>query len=309
VSDTIHNQLASTPAGVVTRDLPGLLHGGDPRFATPTREEMAASSIENARALLSEPLSTGLIEIAVVGDVGVDEAVRQVAATFGALPARKASAVPPAALRTAFPAPALVHETHNGRADQAVAFIAWPTSDFYSDMRRARALNVLAEVLQLRLLDEIREKQGTTYSPQAGHQASQTFPGYGYLAAQIEAPPEKLDGFLADADRIAADLRDRPVSADELERARKPMVETLLRQQASNDWWAVQLADVQSKPKAAEALATMLTAYKAVTAADVQAAARQYLVDSKAWKLEVVPAAKAAGVSAPAAPASTAAAK
>jgi zinc protease len=294
ISGTIHDQLASTPSGVAGRDLGALIHAGDKRFATPTREEMAASTIEAARAAVAGPLATGPIEIAIVGDVDVETAVAQVAATFGALPARKETPVPPVALRTAFPASALVRETHGGRADQGLALIAWPTVDFYSDPQRARTLSVLAAVLQLRLLDEIREKQGTTYSPTAGHNASQVFPGYGYIAAQIEAPPEKLDGFLADSARIAADLRDRPVGADELERARKPMVETLLRQQASNAWWLHSLADVQSKPGAAAAILSAIDQYKAVTPAEVEAAARRYLVDAKAWKLEVLPAATAA---------------
>jgi zinc protease len=309
LSATIHDQLASTPGGVVNRDLGGLIHAGDPRFVTPSRDEMAASSIEAAKALIARPLSTGPIEITMVGDVSVEEAIRQVGATFGALPPRKAAPVPTAALHTAFPAPGLVRETHNGRADQGLAFIAWPTTDFYSDVRRARTLNVLAEVLQLRLIDEIREKQGTTYSPQAAHDPSQTFPGYGYMAAQIEAPPEKLDGFLTDAARIAADLRDHPITTDELERARKPLIENLLRQQANNGWWLAELSDVQSKPQAADAIATMLGQYKSVTAADVQAAARRYLVDAASWKLEVVPAAKTAAVTTPAAPASSATAK
>jgi zinc protease len=294
VSGTIHDRLASTPDGVASRDLGALIHAGDKRFATPTREEMAASTIEAAKAAVAGPLATGPIEIAIVGDVDVETAVRQVAATFGALPARKPAPMPASALRTAFPASNLIRETHGGRADQGLALIAWPTVDFYSDPKRARTLSVLASVLQLRLLDEIREKQGTTYSPTAAHNASQVFPGYGFIAAQIEAPPEKLDGFLADSARIAANLRDTPVGADELERARKPMVETMLRQQASNGWWLQGLADVQSKPGAAAAIASALDQLKAVTPADVEAAARHYLVDAKAWKLEVLPSATAA---------------
>jgi zinc protease len=293
LSGTIHDQLASTPGGVLSRDLNGLLHNGDPRFLTPSREEMAASSIDAAKPLLAGPLGSEPIEIAIVGDVTVDEAVKQVAATFGALPQRKEVTIAPEVLRTAFPAAGLVRETHKGRADQGLAFIAWPTADFYSDIHRSRALNLLAQVLQLRLIDEIREKQGTTYSPQAGHNPSDVFPGYGYVAAQIEAPPEKLDGFLADAARIAADLRDHPITDDELQRARKPLVENLIRQRASNAWWLAELGDVQSKPKAAEAIATTIDAYQALTAADVQQAARTYLLDTKAWKMEVVPEPKA----------------
>jgi len=289
---TIHDQLATTPAGVLGRDLGALLHSGDARWRTPSREEMEKSDIRTGKAVLAPLLGTGAIEIVMVGDVTVEEAARQVAATFGALPARHGAAPSPAGRRVAFPAPGLVRETHRGRADQAIAFIAWPTVDFYSDTRRARTLNVLAQVLQLRLIEEIRQKQATTYSPQSGHSASEVFPGYGYMAAQIEAPPEKLDRFLADAAKIAADLRDKPVGEDELQRAKKPLIEGLIRQRAGNSWWLGQLPGVQTRPEVARSIASQMTEYQAVTAADVQEAARRYLIDAKAWKLEVVPEAK-----------------
>ena len=293
LSGTIHDQLASTPSGVLGRDLGRLLHAGDPRFATPSREEMAASTIDAARAAVAGALASAPVEITIVGDTNVDEAVKQVAATFGALPARGESPLPATALRTAFPASTLVKETHRGRADQGLAFIAWPTLDFYSDTKESRTLTLLASVLQLRLLDEIREKQGTTYSPNAAHNPSEVFPGYGFLAAQIEAPPEKLDGFLTDAARIAADLRDKPIQPDELERARKPLIEGTIRQQASNEWWLNALSDVQTRPGAARAVADTLAQYKAITAPELEQAARRFLVDGKAWKMEVLPSATA----------------
>jgi zinc protease len=292
LSSTIHDQLASTPAGVFNRESGKLLHAGDARWAIPSREEMAASNIADAKGLLAAPLQSGPLEIIVVGDVTVDEAVRQVAGTFGALPPRRPVEAPPAALRTAFPGPGLVRLTHNGRADQGLAMIAWPTTDFYADQKQTRTLNLLGQVLQLRLIDEIREKQGTTYSPNAGHSPSETFPGYGFMAAQIEAPPEKLDGFLADAARIAASLRDQPVTADELQRARKPLVEGITRQRASNEWWLSELGNVQTRPEVAASIEHGLEQYDAITPADLQKAAARFLIDGKAWKLEIVPAPK-----------------
>jgi zinc protease len=289
---TIHDQLATTPGGVVGRDLGALLHSGDARWRTPSREEMEKSDIQTGKAVLAPMLGSGAIEIVMVGDVTVDEAARQVAATFGALPPRRSSAPSPVGRRVAFPAPGLVRETHRGRADQGVALIAWPTVDFYSNPRRARTLNLLGQVLQLRLIEEIRQKQATTYSPQSAHSASETFPGYGYMAAQIEAPPEKLDRFLADAAKIAADLRERPISDDELQRAKKPLIEGIIRQRAGNAWWLGQLPGVQTRPEVARSIATQMAEYQSITAADVQEAARRYLVDAKAWKMEVVPEAK-----------------
>jgi zinc protease len=197
-----------------------------------------------------------------------------------------------AALKTSFPAPGTVRLTHGGRADQGLAMIVWPTAGFYADQKQTRTLNLLAQVMQLRLIDEIREKQGTTYSPNAGHSGSETFPDYGTMTAQIEAPPEKLAGFLSDAAKIAADLRTRPITADELQRARKPLVENIGRQRASNEWWLNELASVQTRPEAVRSIEGGLAQYEAVTPADLQKAAQRYLVDAKAWKLEVVPAKK-----------------
>jgi zinc protease len=254
---------------------------------------MAASSIADARALVGPEFAGGPLEVIVAGDITVDEAIRQTAATFGALPPRHDDPVAAAAAQVRFPSPGIERRTHKGRADQGLAFIAWPTLDFYSDTKESRTLTLLASVLQLRLLDEIREKQGTTYSPNAAHNPSEVFPGYGFLAAQIEAPPEKLDGFLTDAARIAADLRDKQIQPDELERARKPLIEGTIRQQASNEWWLNALSDVQTRPGAAQAVADTLAQYKAITAPELEQAARRFLVEGKAWKMEVLPSATA----------------
>ena len=293
-SGTIQDQLASTPGGVFGRDAGALLRSGDRRWATPSREEMAASKIEDGKALLGAPLASGPIEIVITGDIAVDEAVRQVAATFGTLPPRQPASFAPAALDVRFPASGLVRRTHGGRPDQGLVFIAWPTDGFFADQRRTRVLNVLSEVLELRLNEEIREKQGTTYSPGVSHNASQTFPAYGYLSAQIEAPPEKLGGFLADVAKIAANLRDTPITDDELQRARKPLVESVQRNKATNEWWLAQLANAQTRPETSVSIREGIAQYESITPADIQQAARRYLVDAKAWKMEVVPAAAAA---------------
>jgi zinc protease len=230
------------------------------------------------------------MELIIIGDVTVDEAIRQTAATFGSLPARDPVRADDAGKRTRFPAPRLVRLTHEGRADQGLAMIAWPTVDFFSDQRRARTLSLLAQILQLRLIEEIREKQATTYSPGAGHTASDSFAGYGYMSARIEAPPERLETFLADAARIARELGSSPVSDDELQRARKPLIESLERQRASsNGWWLTSLADIQERPEVAESIRVSIAQYQSITAAELQAAARQYLVDDKSWKLLVTP--------------------
>jgi len=289
-SGTIHDQLASTPAGVFGRDSGALLRSGDRRWAIPTREEMTASGITDARAALEPAFRSGPIEVIVVGDISVDEAIRQTAATFGALPPR-ASAPAPATAAIRFPAAttAPVRLSHNGRADQGLAYIAWPTVGLLPDTKRARTLTLLSDVFSLRLIQKIREEQGTTYSPQAGHNASSAFDDFGIFSAQIEARPEALAGFLRDAEAIVADLRERPISADELQRALRPRVEGLQRNRNGNAWWLANLGRIQLDPRVAPATAGVVAEYEGITPADLQAAARAFLAPGRAYKILVEP--------------------
>lgn len=285
---TIHDQLETSPGGIFGRDAQSLLRSGDKRWATPSREEMAAMTVADLQELLGDQLATGPIEVLIVGDVELEEAIRQAAATFGALPARGAEG--PVTGPLVFPAGQEVSLTHAGRADQGLAFIAWPTVDFFADQRRTRALNLLGQVVQLRLNEEIREQQGAGYSPGATHFASENAAGYGYLSAQVETPPQGLEGFFRDVQAIARSLRETPVSEDELQRARRPLVERIQRSQASsNDWWVEQLSGVHERPERAESIRVELEQYAAITPADLQALAREYLVDARAFKLSIRP--------------------
>ncbi|UQV18083.1 hypothetical protein MU852_15185 [Brevundimonas albigilva] len=89
-------------------------------------------------------------------------------------------------------------------------------------------------------------------------------------------------------DAIAADLRDTPVSEDELNRARLPAVERIRRSMADNAYWLQQLSEAQSEPASLDQTRNQIAVLEAVTAADLQRLARQYLTPAAAWRLEVV---------------------
>ena len=283
-------QMGATPRGVFQRDASGLLAGGDVRETTPTAEQVAAIQIEDVRNGVRSALAQGPVEITVVGDVDIDAVIAAVGSTFGALPARGPQPTPPAgSTERRFPAPtaAPVQLHHTGPAEQALGFVAWPTTDQIHDRKTARQLSILADVLQLRLNDEIREKQGLAYSPSAGSTASSVFPGYGYVAVTAETPPAALPKLFETVDAIAADLRDNPVSEDELNRARRPAVERLRRNMADNGYWLTQLSQAQSDPAGLDQTRNQLSTLEAVTAADLQALARQYLKSGSAWRATV----------------------
>jgi zinc protease len=283
------DRMETTPSGVFNRDVGALLRSGDQRWATPTRAQVEAAAITDARNFIEPALASGPVEVVIVGDISVDEAIRQTAATFGALPRRQEAPPLQQMSQPRFPDAKLERRTHKGRSDQGLAFIAWPTSDFFSDQKRTRALNLLAQVMQLRLREEIRERQGATYTATAGHAPSETFTGYGYLSARIDAPPASLDSFFSTAMSIARDLRDKPVSADELQRARQPLIENIQRQRAGNQWWLDRLGNIQDRPEKVVSILQSMDQYLSLTPADLQRAARTYLLDDKAWRLVVTP--------------------
>ncbi len=73
------------------------------------------------------------------------------------------------------------------------------------------------------------------------------------------------------------------------ERAKKPAVEDLQRRRETNEYWLAALAGAQTDPRKLEAIRTSVAQLEGVTADDIRREARAYLVDAKAWKLEVRP--------------------
>lgn len=283
-------QRETSSGGVLSFALPGLLHPGDRRFGLPPLPERLAMGIDDVRATLA-PLKTGGIEVVMVGDVTVEDAIRRTAETFGALPPRPQASPPPTPPRTALPAPAAqpVVLTHRGRKDQGTALALWPTNDYFADYQETLTVGVMTSILQLRLLDEFREKQGLTYSPSAPRESSKVFPGFGYAGASVEAPSDRLGTFFSGISAIARSLRETPPSQDEFDRAIRPALESSRHYRETNDYWAQALAGAQTDPRRIDVIRQMMPGLKRITPADVQRVAVKYLRDDTELRIMVVP--------------------
>ena len=297
-----YNQLNSSPEGIFQMKGSAVLHSGDARFTMPTQDAFLATKNDDVKALIDRQLKTAPVEITIVGDITEPEAELEIAKTFATLGARKATALPADGTSVKFPTTGLsqVFE-HHGRADQDLGFIAWPTADLFADTQKARTAQLLSDVLTLRLTDVVREKLGIAYSPYAASTASLAFKGYGYIAASAGVKPENDQAFYDAVAGIVADLKTNPISDDELLRARKPELDRLANDVTTNAYWAGVLPGTASDPRRIEAIRTRKTQLMAVTPADLQKLAVQYLDMAKAVRIQVKPAADAKPVD-PAAP-------
>jgi zinc protease len=284
--------MEGTDGGVLGRELSGLLHAGDRRFTFPTRDDIAKAQLGDLQAQIAPHLANDPIEVVIVGDVTVEKAIDAVARTFGSLPSRRAPEPAAAAQRAvAFPAstskPLML--THKGRDDQAIGYMAWPTNDLWANPQQALETDVLGEVMGLRLIDELRLTQGVTYSPSVSYAHSLTWTGWGYLAASVEVPPAKVDGFFRDVAKIASDLRTKDVTADELERAKKPRIDKLERARVTNQYWLSELSGAQADPRKLDFIRRIIPGTERVTAADIKHAAGLVLRDDRVFRLAVEP--------------------
>lgn len=281
-------QYATAPGRVLDRDSGAYLRSGDSRWVFPTLEQAKALEINDFQRLIEGPLKTRPIEVSVVGDFDTDAVIAAVAKTFGALPARTAPAERVRNIRFPGPTPQPLQWTHEGRADQAVAYIAWPSVDF-SDARKARAVRMALTILDDRLTEEYREALGATYSPQTEEDLSQTFSSYGYVAAQVETPPSDIPRFWTTVDKIVAELKAGQISDDTLLRARAPVVDQLRTSERTNNYWVAVLQDAQTNPRRFDLMRTRVTDVEALTKAEIVAAARATFDNTKAVRIVVTP--------------------
>jgi zinc protease len=283
--------LEAQAAGVHAREVSRIMNRGDARLGLqPSAADVRATRADQLPALLKPALASAP-DIVIVGDVTEEAAIAAVQATFGAGDERPRQ---PRAELKAEPvagggAPYVVH--HRGRSDQAVLGWYWAMPDHWADPALSYTGRVAGAVLRARLLDTVRAKLGITYSPQVAASASLEVPGSGRFAVTIEMPPEKFDVVRELLRAQLRELADQPLSADELQRARQPRVESALKEPESPLYWVSWLARIQAEPRMKDAMLADVAGMQAVTAEGVQA----YFRDHVAPRPPVEVVARAAG--------------
>ncbi|MEL1250778.1 M16 family metallopeptidase [Aurantiacibacter gilvus] len=279
------------PNGVLNRDLDWLLRDRDPRFATPTPAELQAATPEGFRRTWSRLLQQGPIEVAVFGDIDRDAAIAALSRTFGALPPRMVPSPDVVDRPMAFPAVGSgpVELLHAGDADQAAAVIAWPTGGGSQELPRSRKLDLLGQIISIRLLDGLRERAGAAYSPFV----SSTWPleteSGGIIFAMAQVDPALVPVFFDMAETIVADLAESGPTDDELARVVEPVRLNIERGSTGHTFWLNQLQGSTIDPNRALYLRSLYSDYVNTTPAEIQLLAQQYLAARPGWRLSVLP--------------------
>ena len=87
---------------------------------------------------------------------------------------------------------------------------------------------------------------------------------------------------------IAKDLRDKPVDADLLGRARRPLVEAMVKARRENSYWLNYVAEATTHADRLDRSRNGIAEVEAATPAELQALARRYLVEDRALVIKAV---------------------
>ncbi len=255
--------------------------------------DLSAASVEDVSAFFKTYYAPNNAVMAIVGDVKTDEVIAKVKKYFEDIPAQPA---PPAVDMTE-PAPSgekrLMMEDALARATRIdVSYVIPPSSN-----PDEAALSVLGTVLSggrsSRLYKKLVLEQQLTTQANAGNGESR---GPGLFRMSLTVAPGKS---AADAEKAAFDeierIKNAPPEEWEMDKARANAQSAAISQQQSSLTRAVLLSQYELFYNDPNRINTRVGRIKAVTAADVQRVAKQYLTAENRSVIVTTPKAAAPG--------------
>jgi zinc protease len=284
-----------SPTQVAFRVFSETLYGDHPYARDPLGTAASVGDLSRADllAFYREHYPVSALTLSVVGDVEIDEVIAAVKARFGPAPKVKLAAPPakPVTVATRSDAAREVYR-YLDRA-QAHLVIGFPGATL--DAPDRFALEVLVAILggqSGRLFAELRDKQALVYRVSA-HSVEGVDPGF--VAVYLSCAPDKLTSAIAGVRGELERVREAGVTADEVERARSYLIGSHQIAMQRRAAVANAMAYHEAYGLGWESWAGYDAAIRAVTAADVAAAAATYLRADRAITATVQPPAATPG--------------
>jgi len=287
-----YESFATSPQGVLSRDLEYFQRGKDPRFETPTPAAIDAATPEQFRKVWERALESGPVEVQIFGDFDKVAAVAALQDTFGALAPRRALPTGTTSgdgIRTPKPSGTPVVLSHRGDANQAAAIVSWPTGGGSLGIPESRQLEILTQLFTNRLIDGVREKLGVSYAPYVFSSWPVDLEAGGAITAIAQVDPDDVALFFATAEEIAADLVANPPNADELARVIQPLRQQVSRAASSSAFFMHEIEGATRDPSRYRSVRSIMSDYTQTTPEAMQSLAGRYLGVDKSWRLAVLP--------------------
>lgn len=239
-----------------------------------TESSLAVITAGDARDWHARHVLEGCAVIGVVADGDPDALATSAARHFGMLEERTR----PRGARAEWPGGTVQRVETREKAQTALA-LAYPGPSRLDDDRfAAELLANIASGLGGRFFDELRDRQSLAYTVHAG--VSERVLG-GMFTAYIATSPDREEEARAGLLAEFARLREEPVTAEELQRARRYALGTHAISRESGGSRLGEMVSAWLLGTGLSELASYETSVSEVTAADIQAVARRYFDDAR----------------------------
>ncbi len=269
--------------------------GGDPRrlvFLRPAQIE--AQTLERAQAWFDRLRREAPIEVAVVGEITLEEALPLLEKYVGSLPERARGATHLDKLRT-LPRGAGPLEKHvevRTITPVTMAVVGFMGCDAVN-MTHVRALNTAANILDSRLIKRVREDLGLVYSIQTSNGPAQAYADSGVFFSGAPCAPDKLREVTGEIEAAFKAFADAGPTAEELENAKKQIRNHLDTELKEPRFWFNQLQSLDLHRMQLANLKNIPAQYDALTAEQIQEIFRKYHTPERAFRVSASPAKEA----------------
>jgi zinc protease len=253
-----------------------------------TAAEVKAIGFADAQDWLNKALDGDILTVTVVGDAPTNAteilttwfSAYRVNARFmqASIDDTRASAMEQSPLR-----PGVERLTINGPAARAVIHVVWPTDDIY-DMYRTHRLDLLARCLGARLQAALPQKFGADATATIWSIASDTFRGDGQIHVLVSVAPDQPDQALALIRAEANALAGQGIDDKLFEPAKVAALKSVAEKKQSNEWWFSTILPYAGwQPFRMFWASGIEQDYQSITADQVSALAKKYLVDTNVF--------------------------
>jgi len=283
-------RMQSMPQFKAMEAVADLLSGSDPRRRLPSADDVNRQSVAEAQAWYERLCREAPIEVAVVGDIELEQAMPLIERYIGSLPARKRSAEHLDELRRlARPTgPLARHVEVETITPQGMAMAGFIAAEGRNTHDR-RALTLASQILSTRLIKEIREDRGLVYSIRARYQPSWVYRDSAQFSAGAPCDPANAKMVAGEIHRLFEEFAQNGPTAEELANAKKQVANNLDTQMKEPSyWWRIlQHYDLHGRNLADEKAER--EAYEGYSVAQVRDVFQKYYKPARQFSVTAVP--------------------
>lgn len=252
-----------------------LLSPDDPALRHATPQSVAGISRQDLLDYTQRYWRPDLTTISIVGDITPERARQAVEAAFGSW---KNDGPRPSTTEMRLPPPHTAHAYVGTDANQVFIQLGQPAIARTS--RDYDAFTLLTQIIggpgyfESRLWQELRQKRGLVYSVSSSMKADRD---RGDLEIALSASPQNVEPAIGIVREELQRLRTQPVTQSELQDAKIRLVSSALLNEASATGQLDEISEIAQNHLPLNYYATLGRRYAAITPADVQRVAKEYL--------------------------------